>query len=53
MLTLTLDVNEVNAILGALEVQPFNQVAGLINKVRAQAIPQLEEQQKQETPADS
>jgi hypothetical protein len=41
MIDLTFTVDEVNAIMGMLGRQPYEQVEGLINKIRAQAIPQL------------
>ena len=41
MIELTFSVDEVNAIMGMLGRQPYEQVEGLINKIRAQAIPQL------------
>ena len=46
MLDLNLFLEEVNLILGSLGNLPFNQVSGLIEKIKAQAIPQL----PQETP---
>lgn len=42
MLTLQLDLNEVNMILESLGKEQFNRVAGLINKVRSQGIAQLQ-----------
>jgi hypothetical protein len=45
-LELTLD--EANAILASLGKHPFDQIAALINKIQAQAVPQLP---KPETPA--
>jgi hypothetical protein len=38
---LTLTVAEVNSIMAMLGRQPYEQVEGLIAKIRAQAIPQL------------
>ena len=38
-LELTLD--EANAILASLGKHPFDQIAALINKIQAQAVPQL------------
>lgn len=43
-LTLQLDLNEVNYVLTSLGKEPFNTVAGLINKIREQGIVQLKEQ---------
>lgn len=39
-LSLTLD--EINGIIGTLSMLPFGQVAGLVNKIREQAIPQVQ-----------
>ena len=41
---LTLTVDEVNRVLGALGDRPFVQVVDLITKVRIQAQPQIPEQ---------
>jgi hypothetical protein len=41
---LTLTVDEVNRVLGALGDRPFVQVVDLITKVRTQAQPQVPEQ---------
>jgi hypothetical protein len=41
---LTLTVDEVNRVLGALGERPFVQVIDLITKVRTQAQPQVPEQ---------
>ena len=38
---LELHIDEVNAILTSLSQQRFDQVAGLIGKIREQAIPQI------------
>ena len=40
-MTLTLTLDELNVIVGILGRQPYEQVEGLIAKIRAQAIPQL------------
>ena len=45
MITLELHVDEVNGILGALGQLPFAQVAGLVEKIKAQAIPQVQDLQ--------
>ncbi len=42
MIDLNLSVDEVNVIMGALGRQPYDQVDGLIKKIRDQALPQLE-----------
>jgi hypothetical protein len=38
---LQLPVSEVNFVLGLVGKQPYDQVAGLIDKIRGQAAPQL------------
>jgi len=43
MINLELDINEVNLLLNALAVQPYNQVNALITKIQGQAAPQVEE----------
>jgi len=48
-LELTLD--EANAILASLGKHPFDQIAALINKIQAQAIPQLPQPEAPTTPA--
>lgn len=40
-ITITLNLNEANAILGSLGKQPYDEVAGLIAKIREQALEQL------------
>ena len=47
-ITLTLNVNEVNTILGALGKGPYEVVEPLIAKIRAQAVPQVEQPQAAE-----
>lgn len=42
---LELHVDEVNGILGALGQLPYAQVAGLVEKIRVQAIPQVQDLQ--------
>ena len=54
ILQFQLPVTEVNFILSLVGKQPYDQVAGLIDKIRAQAAPQLvafAQQQEQATPA--
>jgi hypothetical protein len=41
VIDLNLTVAEVNAIMAMLGRQPYEQVEGMIAKIRAQAIPQL------------
>ena len=48
-LELTLD--EANAILASLGKHPFDQIAALINKIQAQAVPQLPKPEAPATPA--
>jgi hypothetical protein len=43
---LELTVNETNAVLFALAKQPYDTVAQLIEKIRAQALPQVPEQDR-------
>ena len=38
---LELSLEEAQAVLNSLGAQPFNQVAGLISKIREQAAPQV------------
>lgn len=45
-ITLKLSVNEVNAILLALAKQPYQSVAGLIEDIREQALPQVPEEER-------
>jgi hypothetical protein len=42
-MTLELTLNEINAIMAILGRQPYEQVEGLINKIRDQALPQLKQ----------
>jgi hypothetical protein len=41
MINLELDINEVNFILEVLTQQPYRNVAGIVQKVQAQAIAQM------------
>lgn len=50
MLILELSVEEINGILAALSKLPFEQVVDLISKIKAQAIPQLEQNKKEDEP---
>ena len=43
MITLELEVAEVNGVLNALGQMPFVQVQGLIMKIQGQAAPQVEQ----------
>ena len=48
---LDLTIAETNGVLGALAKQPFEVVAGLINKIQAQGGPQVEAVQAEEEAA--
>lgn len=52
MIKLDLTVNEVNAILLALAKLPFETVAPLIEKIREQSLPQVPEDQRNDTKRD-
>lgn len=41
-ITLNLDLNEINAIMQSLGQAPYAQVAGLVDKIRQQAVPQVQ-----------
>ena len=41
--TLEFSVKEINALLNVLAQSPFIQVAGFINAIQAQAVPQIEQ----------
>lgn len=43
MINLNLEINEVNGILAALGQMPFAQVAELVEKIKSQAIPQVQQ----------
>ena len=51
-INLQLTVNEVNAILLSLAKLPYETVAQLIDKIRAQSLPQVPEDQRNETDKD-
>jgi hypothetical protein len=44
---LELTVEETQGVLNSLGAQPFNQVAGLIEKIKKQALPQVQELEAQ------
>ena len=46
MITLELEIAEVNAVLNALGQMPFVQVQALIAKIQGQAAPQVEQKAK-------
>ena len=52
MIKLDLSINEVNAILLALAKLPFETVAPLIEKIREQSLPQVPEDQRNDTKRD-
>jgi hypothetical protein len=41
ILTLTLTISEINAVINGLAQLPFNQVVNLISKIKEQADPQV------------
>lgn len=49
MINLNLEIAEVNGVLAALGQMPYAQVAELVEKIKQQAIPQLQAQQEQES----
>lgn len=44
MITLNLEVNEVNGVLTALGQMPYVQVRELVEKIQQQAVPQVQSQ---------
>jgi len=48
MINLDLTVNEINVILAALGQAPYVQVAELFEKIKVQAVPQVEALPKEE-----
>jgi hypothetical protein len=48
MITLDLTVNEINLIFAALGQAPYAQVAELFEKIKVQAVPQVEALPKEE-----
>lgn len=46
-ITLTLNVETTNIVLGALSTQPYEKVAGLISAIQQQAAPQLKSAEEQ------
>lgn len=48
MITLNLTIQEINLILQALGQAPYVQVADLVDKIKAQAVPQVEALPKEE-----
>ena len=44
---LELELDELNGVLHAIAQLPYAQVAGLVEKIKLQAIPQIQEQQAQ------
>ena len=46
-ITLTLTVDEINGVLGALGKGPYEVVESLIAKIRQQALPQAEDSNEQ------
>ena len=52
MINLNLTVQEINLILQALGQAPYIQVAELVEKIKAQAVPQVEALPKEELAKD-
>ena len=52
MIKLELSINEVNAILLALAKMPYETVAPLIEKVREQSLPQVPEEDRNDSKRD-
>ena len=52
MIKLDLTINEVNAILLSLAKLPFETVAPLIDKIRSQSLPQVPEEERNDTKRD-
>lgn len=50
MFKLELTLDEINAVLNSLGNLPYSQVSLLVEKIRAQAIPQLEQSKETEPP---
>ena len=48
LINLNLTVAEINAIMGVLGRQPFQEVEALIANIRRQALPQLQEPEAEE-----
>lgn len=46
MITLNLELQELNGILTALGQMPYAQVTDLVEKIRQQAIPQVQQEQQ-------
>jgi hypothetical protein len=51
MINLELNINEVNLLLASLAKQPFEVSSDLIFKIRAQATPQVQQEQQQQSEA--
>lgn len=49
MIKLELNLNEVNVILSAIAQLPYSQVEPLVQKIRGQVVPQLQEESKPES----
>lgn len=48
MINLNLEINEVNNVLAALGQLPYAQVTDLVEKIKSQAIPQVQAQPETE-----
>jgi hypothetical protein len=52
MIKLELELNELNAVMHALGQMPYAQVEPLVNKIREQAIPQVQQSQQEPQAAE-
>jgi len=50
-LTITLTLEELNVVMSGLGQLPYAQVSPLVDKIRGQAIPQVQAQQQAQAPA--
>ena len=50
-LTITLTLDELNVVMQGLGQLPYAQVSPLVDKIRGQAIPQVQAQQQAQAPA--
>jgi hypothetical protein len=53
MITLNLEINELNGVLTGLSQLPYGQVADLIAKIRVQATPQVQAQSVPQQPTEA
>jgi len=50
-ISITLNLDEVNVVMQGLGQLPYAQVSPLVDKIRGQAIPQVQAQQQAQAPA--